>query len=113
MVWNTCMFGMLYSANDDPVFDSMVQSSVTDIKIYPNPLRSYCYIEAPLDEGVTTCSVFTMNGQLVIKERFYIENKGVRTIRMQNMEGLAIGAYVLQIKTPGKTYNEKLIKSNY
>jgi hypothetical protein len=87
----------------DKQLDQLIEKQ--DIKIYPNPVSDYCYVEIGFDFKEADITLYDMGGrQLQILKT---KNK-VTKINTQN---LIQGAYLVTIKTDtNKTANAKIIK---
>ncbi|WP_073297919.1 T9SS type A sorting domain-containing protein [Chryseobacterium polytrichastri] len=76
-----------------------------DIKIYPNPVSDYAYVEIGFDFKEADITLYDMGGRQL--QNFKTKNK-VTKINTQN---LIQGAYLVSIKTDSnKTANAKIIK---
>jgi hypothetical protein len=87
----------------DKQLDQLIEK--LDIKIYPNPVSDYCYIEIGFEFKEADIVLYDMGGRQL--QNLKTKNK-VTKINTQN---LIQGAYLVTIKTDaGKTANGKLIK---
>ncbi|MEC5171305.1 T9SS type A sorting domain-containing protein [Chryseobacterium nepalense] len=87
----------------DKQIDQMIEKQ--DIKIYPNPVSDYAYIEIGFDFKEADIALYDMGGRQL--QSLKTKNK-VTKINTQN---LIQGAYLIAIKTDtDKTANSKLIK---
>ncbi|GAE64983.1 hypothetical protein CIN01S_09_04690, partial [Chryseobacterium indologenes NBRC 14944] len=76
-----------------------------DIKIYPNPVSDYAYVEIGFDFKETEIVLYDMSGRQLQSLR--TKNKVTKI----NTQALVQGAYLVTIKTDNnKTANAKLIK---
>ncbi|REC41443.1 T9SS type A sorting domain-containing protein, partial [Chryseobacterium pennipullorum] len=76
-----------------------------DIKIYPNPVSDYAYVEIGLDFKEADILVYDMSGRQL--QNLKTKNKVTKI----NTQALVQGAYLVTIKTDtNKTANAKLIK---
>ena len=76
-----------------------------DIKIYPNPVSDYAYVEIGLDFKEADILLYDMSGRLL--QNLKTKNKVTKI----NTQALVQGAYLVAIKTDtNKTANAKLIK---
>ena len=75
-----------------------------DIKIYPNPVSDYCYVEIGFDFKEATLSLYDTSGRIV-------QNlKTKNTVTKISTSALPQGVYILTAKTETKALNTKLIK---
>ncbi|WP_111959322.1 T9SS type A sorting domain-containing protein [Chryseobacterium lathyri] len=87
----------------DKQIDQLIEKQ--DIKIYPNPVSDYAYVEIGLEFKEADIMLYDMGGRQL--QSLKTKNK-VTKINTQN---LIQGAYLVMIKTDlGKTANAKLIK---
>ncbi|MCI3939358.1 T9SS type A sorting domain-containing protein [Chryseobacterium aahli] len=87
----------------DKQLDQLIEKQ--NIKIYPNPVSDYCYVEIGFDFKEADITIYDMGGRQL--QGLKTKNK-VTKINTQN---LIQGAYLVTIKTDaGKTANGKLIK---
>ncbi|SEG38500.1 Por secretion system C-terminal sorting domain-containing protein [Halpernia humi] len=75
-----------------------------DIKIYPNPVSEYCYVEIGLDFKEAEIALYDTSGRMVQSL------KTKNTVTKINTSNLPQGIYVVTAKTETKTVNDKLIK---
>jgi hypothetical protein len=87
----------------DKQLDQLIEK--LDIKIYPNPVSDYCYVEMGFDFKEADITLYDMGGRQL--QTLKTKNK-VTKINTQN---LIQGAYLVTIKTDtNKTANAKIIK---
>jgi len=87
----------------DKQLDQLIEK--LDMKIYPNPVSDYCYVEIGFDFKEADITLYDMGGRQL--QTLKTKNK-VTKINTQN---LIQGAYLVTIKTDtNKTANAKLIK---
>lgn len=87
----------------DKQIDQLIEKQ--DIKIYPNPVSDYCYVEIGYEFKEADILLYDMSGKLLQQAK--TKNKVTRI----NTQPLIQGAYLVTIKTDsGKTANAKLIK---
>ncbi|WP_336963005.1 T9SS type A sorting domain-containing protein [Chryseobacterium contaminans] len=76
-----------------------------DIKIYPNPVSDYAYVEIGFDFKEADIMLYDMSGRPL--QNFKTKNR----VTKMNTQALVQGAYLVTIKTDNnKTANAKLIK---
>ncbi|MFZ4929899.1 T9SS type A sorting domain-containing protein [Chryseobacterium sp. Mn2064] len=87
----------------DKQVDKLIEKQ--DIKIYPNPVSDYAYVEIGFDFKEADIVLYDMGGRQL--QNIKTKNK----ITKINTQGLVQGAYLVVIKTDtNKTANAKLIK---
>ena len=87
----------------DKQLDQLIEKQ--DIKIYPNPVSDYAYVEIGMDFKEADITIYDMGGRQL--QSLKTKNK-VTKINTQN---LIQGAYLVTVKTnDNKTANAKLIK---
>ncbi len=86
----------------DKDFDDLVDNQ--NLKIYPNPVEDYCYVEIDFEFGEADIYLHDMSGRQLqtIKTR-----NAVTKINTQN---LPQGVYIVTAKTEKKSVNAKIIK---
>jgi len=86
--------------------DQQVQQLIekADIKIYPNPVYDYAYVEIGYDFKDADITLYDMGGRLLQTL------KTGNNITKINTQSLVQGVYLVTIKTNNKTANAKLIK---
>ncbi|SEV88204.1 Por secretion system C-terminal sorting domain-containing protein [Chryseobacterium wanjuense] len=87
----------------DKQIDQLIEKQ--DIKIYPNPVSDYAYVEIGFDFKEAEILLYDMSGRQL--QSLKTKNKVTKI----NTQPLIQGAYLITIKTDiGKTANAKLIK---
>ena len=87
----------------DKQLDQLIEK--LDIKIYPNPVSDYCYVEIWFDFKEADILIYDMGGRQL--QTLKTKNK----ITKINTQNLIQGAYLVTIKTnTNKTANAKIIK---
>lgn len=75
-----------------------------DLKIYPNPVEEYCYVEIGSDFKQATISVFDMAGKLSLQIKTQNPTTKVDT------HTLPQGVYIITVNTENKTLTNKILK---
>lgn len=75
-----------------------------DMRIYPNPVDDYCYVELGVDFKEATISVYDMTGKLA----FQTQTKN--SVTKINTANLPQGMYVVIAKTETKSITNKIVK---
>ncbi|MBW8360723.1 MAG: T9SS type A sorting domain-containing protein [Kaistella sp.] len=86
----------------DKMIDDIIEKQ--DIRIYPNPVEDYCYVEIGFEFKEATIELYDMGGRMVNT----IKTKN--SVTKINTHGLPQGAYLVVAKTENKTANAKIIK---
>jgi Secretion system C-terminal sorting domain len=87
----------------DKLIDQLIEKP--DIKIYPNPVSDYAYVEIGFDFKEADIVMYDMGGRQL--QSLKTKNK----VTKMNTQNLIQGAYLITIKTDtNKTANAKLIK---
>jgi hypothetical protein len=87
----------------DKQIDHLIEKQ--DIKIYPNPVSDYAYVEIGFDFKESDITLYDMGGRQL--QSLKTKNK----VTKMNTQNLVQGAYLITIKTDtNKTANAKLIK---
>ena len=83
--------------------DQISSEAIPRITLYPNPCRSNVRISGALIESL---EVFDLKGKLVLQSH---HGSGSNDLEL-NVEGLASGTYVIQVKTNVGQYSDQLVK---
>jgi len=87
----------------DKQLDDLVDRQ--DIRIYPNPVEDYCYVEIGFEfRGEAEITLYDMSGKLVQK------NKTRNRVTKINTQNLTQGVYVVNAMTQTKNVNAKMVK---
>jgi len=90
---------------DIPLPVSDIDSDITGLKLYPNPVKDFCWLVWNEKSDVIKVELYTTNGQLIKTLT------DTSSTRMQiNTSGLANGVYLILIKTHRGIISQKLIK---
>ncbi|MFT3919622.1 T9SS type A sorting domain-containing protein [Cloacibacterium sp.] len=75
-----------------------------EIRIYPNPVEDYCYVEIGVEFKEATISVYDMTGKLAY------QTKTKNSVTKLNTANLPQGMYVVTAKTENKSITNKIVK---
>lgn len=75
-----------------------------DMRVYPNPVEDYCYVEIGIDFKEATISLYDMSGKLTF------ETKTQNRVTNINTRNLPQGTYVVSIRTENQKLNRKIVK---
>ncbi|MDY3528910.1 T9SS type A sorting domain-containing protein [Riemerella anatipestifer] len=75
-----------------------------DLKVYPNPVGDYCYVDIGLDFKEAEISIYDMSGKQIQKI------KTINSIHKLDTHALPQGVYLLNVKTENNNLNTKMIK---
>lgn len=83
--------------------------SDNELLVYPNPVKSNLFIENKSNKNNLSYSLYLINGNKILQENF-----SNQTLQNIDINGIAIGCYILEIKdnTTNLTQTYKIIKSN-
>lgn len=86
--------------------DSQVKELIEkqEIRIYPNPVSDYCYVEIGFDFKEATIELYDMGGRLL--DTVKTKNRVTKI----NTQPLIHGVFLAVVKTETKTVNAKIIK---
>lgn len=105
MVWNTCMYGVLYDASqDDSVLSSNeghVVVNFNNVTLYPNPSKGMINLKSSSLKGAVI-ELFDLNGRKVYQVKA-IHNEFTFSTALAN------GVYLVKISKNGKLLTEKVI----
>ena len=86
----------------DPDLEDLIEKK--EIRIYPNPVDDYCYVEIGLDFKEAEIVLYDMTGKLI--QNIKTKNKVTKI----NTSVLPQGVYVVTAKTEKKIVNGKIVK---
>lgn len=75
-----------------------------DMRIYPNPVSEYCYVEIGIEFKEATINVYDMTGKLVY------QTKTKNTVTKINTRNLPQGSYIVTVNTENKSITNKIVK---
>lgn len=75
-----------------------------DLRIYPNPVTDYCYVEIGVEFKDATISVYDMTGKLAY------QTKTKNTVTKINTANLPQGSYIVTANTENKSVTNKIVK---
>lgn len=75
-----------------------------DMRIYPNPVEDYCYVEIGVEFKEATISVYDMTGKLAY------QTQTKNSVTKLNTANLPQGMYVVTAKTETKSITNKIVK---
>ncbi len=96
----------------DKQLDQLIEKQ--DIRIYPNPVSDYCYVEIGLETGSWKLGDGKSEAEITLYDMGGRQLQSLKTknkVTKINMQNLIQGAYLITIKTnENKTANAKIIK---
>lgn len=75
-----------------------------DMRIYPNPVADYCYVEIGVDFKEATISVYDMTGKLAYQTKTKNSVTKINTVRLPQ------GSYIVTANTENKSITNKIVK---
>lgn len=75
-----------------------------EIRIYPNPVEDYCYVEIGVEFKEATISVYDMTGKLAY------QTQTKNSVTKLNTANLPQGMYIVTAKTETKSITNKIVK---
>ncbi|WP_188618759.1 T9SS type A sorting domain-containing protein, partial [Cloacibacterium rupense] len=75
-----------------------------DMRIYPNPVEDYCYVEIGVEFKEATITVYDMTGKLAYQTQ--TKNR----VTKLNTSNLPQGVFVVIAKTENKSITNKIVK---
>ena len=111
MVWNTCMYSVLYSAQADSSQQiSTFDNNKVNLLLYPNPTDNELTVSGVFQAGIWPYIVTNIWGEMVMKANFVATNNGVTKFHISHIQDLPSGIYVIQVRTNTANYSGKFIK---
>jgi endoglucanase len=113
MVWNTCMYAVLYNAQNDTssldIDDYSSNNTNSKILIYPNPTLDQLTLIGNFEGSKYSCIIYDINGKTV-KKIINVTPINTSKIKLTNLSKLPTGIYTLSLTGNNKKYNVKFIK---
>ena len=75
-----------------------------DLRIYPNPVEDYCYVEISVEFKEATINVYDMTGKLAY------QTKTKNSVTKLNTGNLPQGSYIVTANTENKSITNKIVK---
>ena len=75
-----------------------------DLRIYPNPVQDYCYVEIGIECKDATINLFDMTGKLTL------QTKTQNSTTKLDTHSLPQGTYIISVNTESKTLTHKIVK---
>lgn len=75
-----------------------------EMRIYPNPVTDYCYVEIGIEFKEANINVYDMTGKLVY------QTKTKNSVTKINTTSLPQGSYIVTVKTENKSITNKIMK---
>ncbi len=91
----------LISQTDEIVQAPLIKTS-DEFRVFPNPFKNQLNVILPTGEKIVETSIFTVEGKCLTK--FKSNQTSLNVSRLKS------GLYILKIKTPGNTFEKKVIK---
>lgn len=86
----------------DKLLEDLIEKQ--DIRIYPNPVEDYCYVEIGFDFNEAEIGLYDFSGKLI--QNIKTQNK----VTKMNTANLPQGVYVVTATTEKKNINSKIVK---
>jgi hypothetical protein len=91
------------------VFNNKLSSSKT-FKVYPNIIQSDANISLTADKKQqATLNMYDFSGRMVKHESLQVE-QGNNSIRLNNLDGLTRGNYILVLNMGSERYSQQIVK---
>ena len=79
----------------------IVETSLPDINIYPNPSKDWIKIDGLTD--LSDVQIFDITGKLILQQEYQIDD-------MINLSSLTTGMYIIKVRNSGGEFSQKIIK---
>ena len=113
MVWNACMYSVLYSAQEDPVLsthESTIINESNKLSIYPNPVKNSVNLIADFGNGTITGRIIHSSGKTV-KQFHKMGSPDSKSIFIEGMDALSNGVYFINIEAANGVFRGKFVKT--
>lgn len=111
MVWNTCMYSVLYSAQaDSSQHITTLDNSMGKVLLYPNPTTDELIVSGIFQAGTWPYIITNIWGEIVLKNHFVAVNNCVTKFKITQIQDLPSGIYLIHVHTNTANYSGKFIK---
>lgn len=110
MVWNTCMYAVLYNAQKDPSVPSIPIPRAGKISIYPNPTNNQLNILGEFGTGRYTCTIYDAIGRKMKRISNLSAINDTNKLVIPDLADLTTGVYVIYLTNTNKVFKGKFIK---
>jgi hypothetical protein len=97
--------GIVDSCSHTAVYVGVEEIDVTDINLWPNPVKNVLFLQNDYLEG-TEIGIFDITGSLLFSKSILNSNQVVAL----DVSSLDNGIYFVQVKSPNKTISKKIVK---
>ncbi|WP_109301935.1 glycoside hydrolase family 9 protein [Aquimarina sp. AU474] len=111
MVWNTCMYGVLYNAGADqtlPINENPTVLSYEGLVVYPNPTSNHLNIQGAFNNNSYNLEVFDVLGRKHLSFNA-LQHNDVGLIENINIGRLSSGNYFFILKSDEEFFNGKIV----
>ena len=113
MVWNTCMYAVLYSAQEDTIVS--IQEDINNkvensLSIFPNPAKNEINLRANFGAGFLSGTICNVNGKQIKQFNSCATHNG-KSIIINRLENLIPGLYFIHVLGENGLFTGKFIKN--
>jgi endoglucanase len=110
MVWNTCMYAVLYNAQKDSGIPSIPIPRAGKISIYPNPTDNQLYILGEFGTSRYSCTIYDAIGRKVKHLNNLTAVNDAQKLVIPDLTDLNTGIYMIYLTDNNKVFKGKFIK---
>jgi len=113
MVWNTCMYAVLYSAQDDTTLsmqENINNKVENNLSISPNPAKNEIKLRANFGAGFLNGAIYDVTGKQIKQFNRFATHRGSNII-VNRLETLAPGLYFIHVQGENGLFTGKFIKN--
>lgn len=114
MVWNTCMYSVLYDASQDTTLNDGTQPTESlhkpELKVFPNPVIDQMTIIGNFGKGNGTISIFSIEGKSMIEKSRSFDGYDLEQFSLPELVDLPQGFYILRIVSPNGIQTARIVK---
>jgi Secretion system C-terminal sorting domain len=84
-------------------------NTFTTVSTYPNPATEYAFIKYNMQNaGEVQIRLYDVAGRIMREQNLHA-NSGLQSFKIEQLNNLSKGNYILQLKTGGQTVNQKMV----
>jgi endoglucanase len=113
MVWNACMYSVLYSAQEDPTLSTTehaIHETIHTLSVFPNPATNKLNLIADFGTGLVKGSIYNTSGRQLIQFENYV-GPSSKSVIVSDIKELSAGIYFIHIKGRNGMFRGKFIKN--
>lgn len=115
MVWNTCMYSVLYDASQDTtIYSGLMQSELPQkntLKAFPNPVIEQLTVIGNFGHGKGSINIFSIEGKLMISKTLSFEGYELEQFTIPELDNFPHGLYILRVESTNGIQTTRIVKT--